>query len=169
MSRPPFPGKPNGPIRPQQQHPVSAPHFTHFPPLSEMTPSVSNVGSQHANCNHLSVEVVEGDREEGEVSDVEMENAKWPSEKVDVEADGHLKARANGNTGNSNGKFVDKSHETLSGGAVPRKGASLLRYHDTGSSSPRTNAAESLTARISALNLREQSWYVFDESFPSLI
>lgn len=138
MSRPPFPGKPNGPIRPQPQHPVSASHFTtEFPSLAEMTPSVSNVGSKHANGNHLSVVGgVEGDREEGEVSDVEMEGAKWPLEKVDVQEDGQLKARANGNTGNSNGKFLDKSHESLSGSVDPRKGASLLRYHRTGSSSP---------------------------------
>ncbi|RPB20503.1 hypothetical protein L211DRAFT_513220 [Terfezia boudieri ATCC MYA-4762] len=132
MSRPPFPGKPNGPIRPQPQQPASAPHFTtQFPPLAEMTPSVSNVGFQHANGNHLSVVGGrEGDREEGEVSDVEMENAKLPSDKVDVQADGQLKARANGNTANSN--------------------------------------AKSLTAQISALNLREQSWIVNQTNHTSL-
>jgi len=168
MSRPPFPGKSNGPIRSQSQHPVSAPHFTtQFPSLAEMTPSVSNVGSQHVNGNHLSVVGgVEGDREEGEVSDVEMENAKLPLAKVDVHADGQPKTRASGNTGNSNGKFLDKSHGTLSGSVDPRKGASLLRYHCIGSSSPRITAAKSLTARISALNLREQPWYVFDKKHP---
>ncbi|KAF8457531.1 hypothetical protein BGX38DRAFT_798852 [Terfezia claveryi] len=143
MSQPPFPGKPNGPIKAQPQQPASAPHFTtQFPPLAEKTPSVSNVGFQHANGNHLSVVGGrEGDREEGEVSDVEMENAKLPSDKVNVQAVGQLKARANGNTANSNGKFLDKSYETLSGSMDPRK-------------------AKSLTAQISALNLREQSWFV---------
>lgn len=161
MSRPPYPGpKPVGPLKIQTQQPVQVSHYsTRLPRPMEMAPPGLHVGLQKTNGNKkLGVEGTEGDREEGEVSDVEMENGTSVG-KLDLQVDYRMNVKNRDNE-SSNGKLKDKPYKVLAGSVDPRKGASGHRYHFTESSLPRVTAAKALTARISALNLSEQSLYV---------
>lgn len=90
---------------------------------------------------------------------MEMENGQFTQGKSALQSTPQLNGGLNNNIRNMNGKFVDKSHETLLGSVDPRKGASVDRYRCIGSSSPRIPTAKTLTAQISALHIREQARY----------
>ena len=145
-------------MRTKQSGPVPTAHEASRLPSSEKIASVPSVGSRDTNGFNTSVaEGADGDREEGEISDVEMENGELRSRKIDLHSVHQVNDTTNKQYDNSNGKFETSSYQAFSGSVGPRKGAS---YIATFSLLELTRcAAKSLTAQISALNLTEQPWY----------
>ena len=155
-------------MRTQQPGSVPASHEALRLPSSEKIASVSSVGSKGTNGFNTSVsEGADGDREEGEISDVEMENGELRSRKIDLHSVHQVNDTPKKHD-NNNGKLETNSYQAFAGNVDPRKGASIYPFHPHRLSSPPIAAAKSLTAQISALNLTEQPWYVNSPRLSSL-
>lgn len=113
-------------MRTKQSGSVPTAHEALRLPSSEKIASVPSVGSRDTNGFNTSVaEGADGDREEGEISDVEMENGELRSRKIDLHSVHQVNDTANKKYDNSNGKFETSSYQAFPGSVGPRKGASL--------------------------------------------
>lgn len=138
LSRPPFPA-PKQNVTAKMRTPqsgVPAAHEALQLSSSEKTASVPSVGSRDINGFNTSVfEGTDGDREEGEISDVEMENGELLSQKIDLHSVYQVNDKTNKHD-NSNGKFETNPYQASSESVGPRKGASEYCYHSHRLSSP---------------------------------